>query len=345
MLKTISDFLEKTGIKITQIIKKDEELIQDFEDNLYMNSNKIMDIYKNQSFFSINNDILDEKHIQREVFDKKITIDKYKAKSTYKKNDIIQNICKKLNISDDIYYYKISKKKADNVLVFLHGFGEETYKYHIKYLFIPLIKKMKNLDILLIELPYHMNRSIKLQNYSGSYFFDSFPLFTIEAIRQSVSEISQFITTYKNLYKKIVLSGFSLGGHIVSYLATCDDRADLYICGYSGTQLDDTIENLELCPGLINKKKRIQENGLNFKLLYQILDLNNYLPAVSDNKVFSIAGLYDKVVTHNKVEEFRKMFDSKYNVDFKSGHLELVLEIPKGIKEIKKVLKKEIFKG
>lgn len=80
-----------------------------------------------------------------------------------------------------------------------------------------------------------------------AYIFDSCPIVTIEGIRQAVHDVSQIISYAKENYMKVIIGGFSLGGHVTAFLGTCDDRVDLYVMGQAGAGLPESLRYLPVC--------------------------------------------------------------------------------------------------
>ncbi|QOR35100.1 hypothetical protein IMX26_16830 [Clostridium sp. 'deep sea'] len=327
MHKIFSDLIENAGTSFFSLANKKATNQNTFNKINKLNAKQITNIYQNIKVF---NSYLATSKVDliKTNETKNIKYKTYKTKSLYEPVANFSSIYNEL-VENHYLYYDLLRHKSVNTtdlaIIYIHGFSMRNYGREYK-LFSKLINSNKDLSVYATQLPYHMNRSPLNQPYSGAYTFDSCPLCSIEAIRQAVHDISQLISIIKNKHKKIIVGGFSLGGYVTSLLATCDNRADLYIVGQADSDLPTCMNDTPVCPGLQKNKSIWTNNKENFQSLYEPLNLLKHKPAVKGSKVVSVAGKYDKLINYNTVLKLRKFFNSKYNIDYKAGHIGFLLE-------------------
>ncbi|GMQ63599.1 alpha/beta hydrolase family protein [Vallitalea maricola] len=341
----LANAIEKMGIKFFASINRKKSNSQIFKECNKLTSDEIKSIYSRITVFN-KNEFFDEPVLINKKVVNGMDVNTYTMPSLYIPIKKYQNIYNTFSENKNIYFEhmacKNSNKKQKTALIYLHGFSERNYNNETKYLFANLVKQYNDLDILAVQQPFHMLRSPNNQPYSGAYIFDSCPIVTIEGIRQSVNDVSQVISYAKQNYTKVIVGGFSLGGHVTSFLGTCDDRADLYIMGQAGAKLPETLNYLSVCPGLYAKKDEWINSGQEFELLYDPIELLKYNPIIPKEKVVSVAGFNDRLVTYERVEELRNLFKSQYNIDYKSGHIGLLLEWKVVMKPLLKIIDEEL---
>ncbi|MPW27212.1 hypothetical protein GC105_15695 [Alkalibaculum sp. M08DMB] len=327
MNKLLSDCIEDLGVNIFKLLNRKESNPNIFHNYCLLDAPVELDqkvkVFKKCETYN-------QPELVGTTIISDLNINTYKLLSKHRPILILEDLNKKNQINNNIYFDEISGKdskcKERGCLIYLHGFSERSYDNEIKFLFKKLLKEVPGLKVLAVQLPYHMKRSPAGQPYSGNYIFDSCPLVTIDGFSQGVHDVSQVISYAKKHYKKVIVGGFSLGGLITSFLGTCDDRADLYIMGQAGASLPETLEHLHVCPGLTTKRKSWIKQGWNFQTLYTQLELIKYKPVIPPEKVVSIAGAYDKLITLERVNTLREFYKSKFNITYRSGHIGLLIE-------------------
>lgn len=158
-------------------------------------------------------------------------------------------------------------------------------------------------------------------------------------MRQAVYDLSQIISYAKDHYDSILVAGFSLGGHVVSYLGTADNRADLYVMGQAGASFGESLKHLTVCPGLYHKGKRWIKEGRDFDLMYQTIELLNYPSLLKPEQVVSIAGIYDRLITFDRANNLKKHFKPVYNINYRAGHIGILVESKYVVRAFFKILK------
>ena len=341
MHKVLSNIIEDMGILFLKRVNgktSDEALFKDCSD---LHPDEIQEIYSMGKVFDRCDGFNPADLIHAWSY-RKLQVETYRMASQYNPIPKFGEIYNLFPDNYDLYFEAVRRSDAQDIelcFIFLHGFSERHYKYEIMFLFPQILKALPKSEILAVQLPYHMRRSPKEQPYSGAFLFDSCPITTIEGTRQAVYDVSQVIAYAKERYKKVVVGGFSLGGHIAAFLGTCDDRPDLYIMGQAGAALPESLKHLLVCPGIIQKSKRWISKGVDFKQLYMPIELTKYKPIVPGEKVISIAGTGDKLITYDKAMKLRDFYHCKCCIDYQAGHMGLAFEHKAVLSELMKTLK------
>ncbi|MBM7540746.1 alpha/beta hydrolase family protein [Amphibacillus cookii] len=348
MNRLLSNTIENLGVTFLKYINRKKENTVKFHNCRELDANKIKSMYFRVKVFSKCESYSSPKLIElNEKSNLEISI--YSMGSKYKPIDEFKSTYESLPENNYIYFERISRKnnnsRAKTCIIYLHGFSERNYDNEISYLFNSLILENLDIEVLAVHLPYHMRRSPKHQPYSGAYIFDSYPIVTIEGFRQGVHDVSQVISYAKENYEKIIVAGFSLGGLMISFLGTCDNRADLYCMGQAGARLPETLNYLTVCAGLNEKRKRWIKNGIDFEELYRPIELLDYTSVIPSEKVISIGGKYDKLIRFKRVQELREFFKSKHNINYSAGHIGLLFELRKVKEAFIRILNSEEMRG
>jgi len=337
MKKELSNIIEFIGVQLCKVAnrkKSDENLFKELE------MEDVNSIYSDVKVFN-RCDTYHNPVLENEKTVGKVKVVTYSMPSKYDPIPQYQNIYQNFIENQTIYFDKVSSKTVSKqqkiCLVYIHGFSERTYINEIKFLFPKLIKKIE-MDIFAFHQPFHNKRSPRNQPYSGAYIFDSHPVVSIEGVRQAVHDVSQVISYAKDHYDTVIVGGFSLGGHIVSYLGTCDNRADLYIMGQAGANFPETLFNLTVCPGLSKKRSKWFKQSKDFIKSYQAIELLDYPSVLKPNQVLSVAGIYDKLITYNRVEKLRQHFKPTYIINYNAGHIGILFEANKVLTKFIKII-------
>ena len=330
--QSMSNLIENMGIGLFKATNRKKTDLETFQDCNHLEYDKIQSFYKDIQLFEscehYNPPVSILSKSSRKIKMRIFTMD-----SMYEPIQIFQKPYDTFPENKKIYFEEMKSLQSDSgektCVIYLHGFSENSYAPEKKLIFERLIAQISGMEVLAVQLPYHMKRSPKKQPYSGAYVLDSYPVVTIESFRQAVNDVSQVLSYAKEKYKKVIVAGFSLGGFVTSFLGTCDDRADLYIVGQAGAHIPNTLKNLSICPGLTLKKELWAKQGIDFESLYEHIDLLKYQPVVPPEKVISIAGLYDKLIDMEDVEQLRRFFKSSHNINYSAGHKGILFEIKK----------------
>ena len=221
-------------------------------------------------------------------------------------------------------------QSARTALIFLHGWSERSLGLEMRFLLPALFREMPDLDVYLMEQPYHMHRRPPCTPYSGSFFFDTTPVGLIEAMRQAASDASQLVTTLRSEYDRVVVMGISLGGHALSYLATCDNRPDAFVLCQAGMTLPDMDYMGRLAPCL---GKRIT-NDEQARAFHDPISLTRYRPAVPGEKIVTVHGAYDRLIPMESAHCLIRHFDARHRIFYRGSHLTLLAQSRSVVKVI-----------
>ncbi|SDZ26473.1 hypothetical protein SAMN05421736_108169 [Evansella caseinilytica] len=341
MNKLLSSFVENMGIEAFKIANRKRTQSKVFRNCNHLDYHEIQSVYSKMEVFDSC-----EKYGTPVLMNSRnyhhVQVNTFSMASMYKPVSIFEKVYDIFLENKQIYFEEMKNVQSDNkgkdCFIYLHGFSERSYGFEEKYLFSELIAEIPSIEILAVHLPYHMKRSPGNQPYSGAYIFDSYPVVTIEGFRQAVNDVSQVLSYAREKYKKVIVGGFSLGGYVTSFLGTCDNRGDLYIVGQAGDRLPYTLKNLTVCPGLFSKMQKWMKQGIDVEGIYAPLEIHQYTPVVSPEKVVSVAGKYDKLVAFQSVERLRGLFKSRHNINYSAGHIGFLFEASKVKKEIIKLI-------
>lgn len=338
MIKIVSDSIEFLGIKLFEWINRRKSDSGMF---IHLPMDNISDLYQDQAIFDRCDDF-NEPELLKVRTSSDMEIGTYRMDSKYIPIEEYSSLYHQFSENKNIIFEHIklikSTEERRTCLIYLHGFSERNYNNQISFLFPKLLNNF-SIDVFAVHQPFHMLRSPNKQPYSGAYLFDSHPVVTIEGLRQAVHDISQIISYAKEHYERIIVAGFSLGGHVVSYLGTADNRADLYVMGQAGASLGESLKHLTVCPGLYHKKKIWIREGRDFDLMYQTIELLNYPSLLMPEQVVSIAGIYDRLITFNRVINLKNHFKPVYNINYRAGHIGILMEYKYVIKRFFEILR------
>ncbi|MHA1973196.1 MAG: alpha/beta hydrolase [Candidatus Hodarchaeales archaeon] len=217
------------------------------------------------------------------------------------------------------YRHKKVKTRPGSVVLFVHGYAENTFKFHELGYFSLLSYKFKS-DIVALELPYHFERQPADSSFSGAYFFNGNPVRMVEAMRQSVQEIVMLTKYLQGVYDKVILFGISLGGHLLALVTQF--VSDVTIISALSSPF---IFNLN--PKIVPVSRSIVSNLKKQRHLdwYKILGLANlkyFRPLTTNKETFIIGGRYDRIVPIQRVQALSSLLQRPLFV-FNGGHVSL----------------------
>jgi hypothetical protein len=177
-------------------------------------------------------------------------------------------------------------------------------------------------DIYAIELPHHFNRQPSDSPFSGAYFLNGNPVRMLESIRQSLQEILFLSEFLKQKYKRVILVGISLGGHILALASQLLQGVDLII-GLASPFLFNL--NPIIAPVSVNIVSQMKENGHEnwYKILYAC-NLKYFSPFTTNSNTIVIGGLYDRIVPISRVKQLSSML-RKPLLTYPGGHISLII--------------------
>lgn len=328
MFEFISNIIDNLGINISRLVNSGKGILgKDIKD-----IRKSIDEYDTKRIFE---KILSSPNIEfnshfNPLYSNMLTgleIQNFTFESAYEPFEpfkIYYKMYPELKKVKGIHIKNISKKNR-KVIIFLHNLFDRNFDFY-KFFLFPKIVKSFAYDVYAPELAHHMNRQIKNSPFSGSYFLSGNPIITIEAIRQSVSELTQMINYLKEIYEEISIIGINLGGHIALYSTIIDDSCNKYMLVQTGANLNEYIHNIRLSNFFIKNSRNFGITDVSdFASLYRSLNFLNYHPLVNYKKIVLIAGKFDNIIPFESVKKLEKIFDGAKTIYYDGGNFSIYL--------------------
>jgi pimeloyl-ACP methyl ester carboxylesterase len=211
-------------------------------------------------------------------------------------------------------------QKADNIVVFIHGYAEDSFKLHEQSYF-RLFKYKFNSDILALELPYHFHRQPPDSPFSGAYYLNGNPVRMLESVRQSIQEIIHLVNSLKKEYTRVILFGISLGGHLAALSSQFLNGVD--IIAALATPFLFRI-NPDIVPISSKIVKYLKNEGriVSYKILY-VTNLKYFAPHTTNKNTVIVGGRYDRIVPFSQVKTLAKMLN-KPLLAYPGGHVSII---------------------
>ena len=228
-----------------------------------------------------------------------------------------QNLC--INLHQYVHKNLLNKIQTNSALLFVHGWAENTFKFH-EYGYFPLFYRKFKADIYTVELPYHFNRQPSGSPFSGAYFLNGNPIRMIEAVRQSVQEIIMLCQYLQDHYESVIVFGVSLGGHLLALVSQFVDNV-LLVCALASPFL--FALDPKIVPGSRHYVTKLRsESHLDWYKLLSICNLKYMLPTSTNRKTVIIGGRYDRIVPFKRVKELAKTL-AKPLIIYNGGHISM----------------------
>jgi pimeloyl-ACP methyl ester carboxylesterase len=210
--------------------------------------------------------------------------------------------------------------KTENIVVFIHGYAEDTFKLHEQSYF-RLFKYNFNSDVLALELPYHFHRQPSDSPFSGAYYLNGNPIRMLESVRQSIQEIVHLVNSLKEEYSRVIIFGISLGGHLVALSSQFLNGVD--IIAALATPFLFRI-NPKIVPVSTKIVKYIKTQGLidSYKIL-AATNLKYFTPHTTNKNTAIMGGRYDRIVPFSQVKILAKMLN-KPLLAYPGGHISII---------------------
>ncbi len=230
-------------------------------------------------------------------------------------------------------YFKV--KQSPKVLLTLHGWGlrkrevEKTLSEHLA---------KQGISSIVIILPYHMERA-PLGTWSGEYFLSGNINRTIEAVRQTVTEISYLINFFKEKYALIGLYGPSLGGILAHIAMAAEDRLDFGISVLAGGNPAGVVWD-----GLMTQyvRRDIELAGLSrqeLEKLWQVIDPATLPCKLKKDRLLMINGKYDQIIPPIYSQQLWEHLDHPEIIWYPCAHYSMYFFIQKLFRDISDFIK------
>ena len=217
-------------------------------------------------------------------------------------------------------------KESVGDIVFVHGLYEdnmEIYKFFISML------NEQGMNVHLMVLPYHYERTPKESAFSGEYFWSADVYRSALAFKQAVYDLCQFYHYVKaKSGRSAWITGFSMGGGIGLSLVSLIPIDGIFVIN-PVCNITELMWHSALFSTI---KDDLEANGLNFDYikdmysLYEPLNINDI--KIPKDKVVLAKGLYDQINDPRNYDLFNQQWGLKHELSYNAGHLN-ILRVPK----------------
>ena len=152
-----------------------------------------------------------------------------------------------------------SRHQRTDCLVYVHGWLEPGPWAEESSLF-RLWSRALDADIVHVTLPFHGCRTPRSALYSGEYFWTADLVRSLEGVRQAVCDVRTIVQWLRGEgYRRIGVTGLSLGGAITMLQACLEPTPDYIIPIISHLELEDAVEQ---APILWRMKRDLNRWGI-----------------------------------------------------------------------------------
>lgn len=188
-----------------------------------------------------------------------------------------------------------------SILLYAHIWLQTTPRFE-EALALPLFSKTMDVDVALIQLPFHGRRNAKGQLFGGEWFWSADLVRSLEAVRQSVYDVRAAMAYFRSLgYEEVGVAGISLGGSIAMLTACLDPVPDYIIPIIAHLELVEAIEEAEI---LWRMKADLERFGLDRdarRALFTRLALHDTKPKLAPERQLWLAAREDRFLTERGV--------------------------------------------
>ncbi len=213
-------------------------------------------------------------------------------------------------------WFSDEKKRSKTILLFAPGGWRPNYKVEEKFCYHLF---QNGIDAGLLTVPYQIERTPKIANYSGEFFISAHVFFTIENFQLFVAEIRRLIQYMRKHYEYVGLIGMSSGGFYTGIAADCEE-VDFLFPFITGCELGSITFNGQITKfvkrDLLNKG--IDEDALNkaWSISDQLI-LGKHLKAKHIKHYIS---LFDNTVPTKFQKMLWEEYGKKDKLELESGH-------------------------
>jgi len=231
----------------------------------------------------------------------------------YEKNNVVQCRC-------------FPAKQSHGDIVFIHGLYEDNMQ--IYNFFISLLNE-QGLNVYLMVLPYHYERTPDESAFSGEYFWSANVHRSALAFKQAVYDLCQLYQFVKKKSGRSVwITGFSMGGGVALSLVALIPLDGLFVIN-PVCNITELMWNSALFSTI---KYDLEVNHFTFediKAIYSLYEpLNITDIKMSREKVVLAKGLYDQINDTRNYDLFNEKWSLAHVLSYKAGHLN-ILRVPK----------------
>jgi pimeloyl-ACP methyl ester carboxylesterase len=200
---------------------------------------------------------------------------------------------------------------------------------------LPMFSKAMDVDVALVQLPFHGRRNARGQLFGGEYFWSADLVRSLEAVRQSVYDVRAAMAYFRALgYEEVGVAGISLGGSIAMLTACLDPVPDYVIPIISHLELVEAIEEAEI---LWRMKADLERFGLDKaarKALFTRLAIYDTKPKLAPERQLWLAAREDRFLTERGVLQQWERWGNPPIEWLTGGHMTFMFDLPKMLRRM-----------
>lgn len=241
-------------------------------------------------------------------------------KTRYEKNNMVKCRC-----------YCLDQSKGD--VIFIHGLFEDNiqiYQYFINML------NQQGLNVYLMVLPFHYERTPAESAFSGEYFWSADVHRSALAFKQAVYDLCQlYHYVKKKSGKPVWITGFSMGGGIGLSLVSLTQIDGIFVIN-PVCNITELMWNSVLFSTIKSDLERNDYTFEDIKELYSLYEpLNITDVKIPPDRVILAKGIYDQINDTRNYDMFNATWKLKHFLSYKAGHLN-ILRVPKLANDVSK---------
>jgi len=210
---------------------------------------------------------------------------------------------------------------ARATLIFLHSWMQPWTPFEDRLLLEHLARKLR-VDVARMALPYHGHRKPQDSLYDGEYFWTADLVRTFEAIRQSVIDVRTLLGWLEaQTQREVGVCGISLGGMITLATACVEPRASFVVPVAAHLDLAAIMEEASLLKRMRTDLRARGWSGADVESYVQRVGLNDWTPVLPRERIFFVAGRYDRFLRPDRVIEIWRRWGEPAIDWYPGGHL------------------------
>jgi len=220
-----------------------------------------------------------------------------------------------------------NNRTPDQCLVYVHGWLEPGSWIEETTLFRKWGKEL-DADLLHVALPFHGKRCPPSALFSGEFFWTADLVRSIEGVRQAVCDVRALMAWLrKQGYKRVGITGISLGGAIAMMLACIEPSPDFIIPIIAHLELEDAIESAPILWRMKSDLERFGVHSAKRRELFTRLGLSHFVPMLSPEKQLWIEAREDLYIDARLVEKQWNEWKQPQILWIHGGHITFPLHL------------------
>lgn len=224
-----------------------------------------------------------------------------------------------------------------SLLVYAHIWLQTTPRLE-ETVVLPLFSKALDVDVALVQLPFHGRRSARGQLFGGEYFWSGDLVRSLEAVRQSVFDVRAAMAYFRSVgYEEVGVAGISLGGSIAMITACVEPLPDYVIPIIAHLELIEAIEDAEI---LWRMKADLDSFGVDVakrRAIFSRLPLHDTRPLLPPEKQLWIAAKEDRFLTAAGVKRQWERWGKPPIEWLSGGHMTFMFDLVRMLDRMKAV--------